>query len=390
MTTIRTPARIIPRAFPGIKPDEVQEIIINSQIKTYPADTVLCKEDAVEHTFYMILEGDFEVTKLINNAEKRLLKTLSAGDFFGEMALIHNAPRAATVKSLTSAVVLELDKPGFDRVLKKSPSVAMAMVAEISNRLRQNDALAIEDLRLRASELADAYQKLAEQDLARREFLTSIAHELRTPLMVASGYLHALKKGMLSGEQLNSTVETVSRNVDQIVNLTNDILFLQEMDLVLPDFQAVNMASIIENVIKKYEAKAKARSVALRTKGNIHVAPVQGDEPSLERAVTALVDNAIKFSPPNGSVEIRLTEEPKHVKISVQDYGIGIAPEIRPRIFDRFFHTDKINDDEELYSGLGIGLSITRQVIQQHRGTIEVESQPGKGSTFIISLLKWQ
>jgi signal transduction histidine kinase len=390
MTTLRTPARIIPRAFPGIKPDEVQEIIINSQIKTYPADTVLCKEDAVEHTFYMILEGDFEVTKIINNAEKRLLKTLSAGDFFGEMALIHNAPRAATVKSLTNAVVLELDKPGFDRVLKKSPSVAMAMVSEISNRLRQNDALAIEDLRLRASELADAYQKLAEQDLARREFLTSIAHELRTPLMVASGYLHTLKKGMLSGEQLNSTVETVSRNVDQIVNLTNDILFLQEMDLVLPDFQAVNMASVIENVIKKYEAKAKARSVALRTKGNIHVAPVQGDQSSLERAVTALVDNAIKFSAPNGSVEIRLSEEAKHVKVSVQDYGIGIAPEIRSRIFDRFFHTDKINDDEELYSGLGIGLSITRQVIQQHRGTIEVESQPGKGSTFIISLLKWQ
>ncbi|MBL8050040.1 MAG: cyclic nucleotide-binding domain-containing protein [Anaerolineales bacterium] len=390
MTTIRTPARIIPRAFPGIRPDEVQEIIINSQIKSYPADAVLCKEDAVEHTFYMILEGDFEVTKLINNVEKRLLKTLSAGDFFGEMALIHNAPRAATVKSLTSAVVLELDKSGFDRVLKRSPSVAMAMVGEISNRLRQNDALAIEDLRLRASELADAYQKLAEQDLARREFLTNIAHELRTPLMVASGYLHALKKGMLSGEQLQTTIETVSRNVDQIVNLTNDILFLQEMDLVLPDFQPIHMANVVENVIKKYESKAKARHVSLKTKGNTSVSPVQGDEHSLERVVTALVDNAIKFSPPNGSVEIRFSEEGNHVKISVEDHGIGIAPEIRPHIFDRFFHTEKYNDAEELYSGLGIGLSITRQVIQQHRGTIEVESQPGKGSTFIISLLKWK
>jgi signal transduction histidine kinase len=389
MTTIRTPARIIPRAFPGIKPDEVQEIIINSQIKSYPADTVLCKEDAVEHTFYMILEGDFEVTKLINKTEKRLLKTLSAGDFFGEMALIHNAPRAATVKSLTSAVVLELDKTGFDRVLKRSPSVAMAMVDEISNRLRQNDALAIEDLRLRASELAAAYQKLAEQDLARREFLTNIAHELRTPLMVASGYLHALKKGMLSGEQLDATVETISRNVDQIVNLTNDILFLQEMDLVLPDFQAVDMKNVVENVLNKYESKAKARNVTLKTKGNMNVSAVQGDAPSLERAVTALVDNAIKFSPPNGTVEIRLTEDASHVKVSVQDNGIGIAPEIRPRIFDRFFHTEKLND-EELYSGLGIGLSITRQVIQQHRGNIEVESEIGKGSTFTISLLKWK
>lgn len=388
MTAIRTPAKIIPRAFPGIKPDEVQEIIINSQIKTYPAETVLCSEDAVEHTFYMILEGDFEVTKIINNSEKRLLKTLSAGDFFGEMALIHNAPRAATVKSLTNAVVLELSKEGFDRVLKRSPSVAMAMVGEISNRLRQNDQLAIEDLRLRAAELADAYQKLAEQDMARREFLSNIAHELRTPLMIASGYLHALKKGMLSGEQLNASIETISRNVDQIVNLTNDILFLQEMDLVLPDFQQVNMVSVVENVVKKYKDKAKERGVSLAVKGSSCIPAIHGDEPSLERAVTALVDNAIKFSPPNGEVEIRFAEQGNHVVVSISDHGIGIDPQIRPRIFDRFFHLEKSGD--ELYGGLGIGLSITRQVIQQHRGTLDVQSEPGKGSTFTISLLKWK
>lgn len=388
MTTIRTPARIIPRAFPGIKPDEVQEIIINSQIKTYPAGTVLCREDAVEHTFYMILEGDFEVTKIINNSEKRLLKTLSAGDFFGEMALIHNAPRAATVASLTNAVVLELSKDGFDRVLKRSPSVAMAMVGEISNRLRQNDQLAIEDLRLRAAELADAYQKLAEQDLARREFLSNIAHELRTPLMIASGYLHALKKGMLSGDQLNASIETIRRNVDQIVNLTNDILFLQEMELVLPDFQQVDMVTVVENVITKYKKKAKERGISLTLKGGSHMPPVQGDESSLERAVTALVDNAIKFSPPKGEVEVRVAEQGSHLTIRISDNGIGIDPEIRPRIFDRFFHLEKSGD--ELYGGLGIGLSITRQVIQQHRGTLDVQSEPGKGSTFTISLLKWK
>ncbi|RJP54900.1 MAG: hypothetical protein C4557_02260 [Anaerolineaceae bacterium] len=388
MTTIRTPARIIPRAFPGIKPDEVQEIIINSQIKTHPAGTVLCREDAVEHTFYMILEGDFEVTKIINNSEKRLLKTLSAGDFFGEMALIHNAPRAATVASLTNAVVLELSKDGFDRVLKRSPSVAMAMVGEISNRLRQNDQLAIEDLRLRAAELADAYQKLAEQDLARREFLSNIAHELRTPLMIASGYLHALKKGMLSGEQLDASIETIRRNVDQIVNLTNDILFLQEMELVLPDFQQVDMVTVVENVITKYKKKAKERGISLTLKGGSRMPPVQGDESSLERAVTALVDNAIKFSPPKGEVEIRFAEQDNHLTIRVSDNGIGIDPEIRPRIFDRFFHLEKSGD--ELYGGLGIGLSITRQVIQQHRGTLDVQSEPGKGSTFTISLLKWK
>lgn len=388
MTTIRTPARIIPRAFPGIKPDEMQEIIINSQIKSYPAGTVLCQEDAVEHTFYMILEGEFEVTKTINNSEKRLLKTLNAGDFFGEMALIHNAPRAATVTSLTPVMVLELDKQGFDRVLKHSPSVATAMVSEISNRLRANDQLAIEDLRLRARELADAYQKLAEQEMARNEFLTSIAHELRTPLTVASGYLHTLKKGVLTGEQLQSTIEVVSRNVDQIVNLTNDLLFLQEQDLVLRDFQPVHLPDIVNNVVEKYKNKAKARGVTIKVRGHSNLAPVQGDEPSLERAITGLVDNAIKFSPPNSSVDIRFADLGGHVSVSVVDYGIGIDPQIRPRIFDRFFHLEK--SGEQLYDGLGIGLSITRQVIQQHRGMLDVDSQPGKGSTFTISLLKWK
>ena len=315
------------------------------------------------------------------------MKSLTAGDFFGEMALIHNAPRAATVKSKTNVIMLELNKDGFNRVLKHSPSVAMAMVHEISRRLRQNDQMAIDDLRMRASELADAYQKLAENDLVRREFLSNVAHELRTPLMVAGGYLHAIQKGMFSGEQLTATIDTVVRNVDQITTLVNDLLFLQEIELVLPEFQAVNIMKVVNDVAAKYEEKAKARHVTLKVKGDRGISKVRGDMQSLERAVTALVDNAIKFSTPKGEVEIRYMEQGDRVSISVEDHGIGIAPEIRPRIFDRFFHLDK--NDDQLYSGLGIGLSITRQVIKQHQGMLDVESEVGKGSKFTMSLVKW-
>jgi signal transduction histidine kinase len=388
MTTVRTPAKIIPRAFPGIKPDEMQEIIMNSRIKAYPPDTVICRENEVEFTFYMILEGEFKVTKVINNTQDRLLKTLTAGDFFGEMALIHNAPRAATVTSVTNVTLLELDKEGFKRVLKHSPSVSLAMVSEISNRLRQNDELTIEDLRVRAAELADAYQRLAEQDSAKHEFLTSVAHELRTPLMAASGYLHALQKGMVTGEQLNSTMETITRNVDRIVTLTNDILFLQEIELVLPEFQSVNLIQVAQEVVKAYQSKAQARQVTLKLNDSQGISPVQGDRHSLQRAVTALVDNAVKFSRPNGIIEISFSENGHRVSISVEDDGIGIAPELRPRIFDRFVHLEKSGD--ELYGGLGLGLSITRQVIQQHNGSLDVESKPGKGSKFTITLMKWQ
>jgi signal transduction histidine kinase len=152
-----------------------------------------------------------------------------------------------------------------------------------ANRLRQNDQLAIDDLRLRASELADAYQKLAEQELMRREFLSNIAHELRTPLMVASGYLQAMKKGMLGSDQLNTAVDTIARNVDQITTLANDLLFLQEIELVLPEFQSVNLVEVTTEVIKRYESKAQARNVSIKMKGERGISNVRGDAQSISR-----------------------------------------------------------------------------------------------------------
>jgi len=387
MTTNRAPSRIIPRAFPGIKPNEIEDLIAFSKVRAYPPSSILCRENALEDRFYMILEGEVEVTKVINNSQVRLLKTLGPGDFFGEMALIHNAPRAATVTSKTALTTLELDKAAFERVLHNSSSIAMAMVSEISNRLRSNDQLAVDDLRMRASELAEAYQKLAEQELARREFLSNVAHELRTPLMVATGYLQMLQKGIVSGEQLMSGIETVARNVQQIATLVNDILFLQEMDLVLPEFQAVDMSEIVRAVAEKYAEKAADRGVKLRFSPRSSLPAVSGDPKSLERALMALVDNAIKFSPLGGDVEINLAEKDDSLRVAVRDHGIGIPKENHPRIFDRFYHLEKHEDN--LFSGIGLGLAITRQVITQHNGNLELDSEPGKGTMFTLVLKKW-
>jgi signal transduction histidine kinase len=388
MTTRRAPSKVIPRAFPGIRPDEIEELIMYSQVRSYAPGAILCHENALEDRFYMILDGEVEVTKDINNNESRLLKTLSAGDFFGEMALIHNAPRAATVTAKSTLTTLELDKAAFDRVLHKSSSIAMAMVSEISNRLRQNDQLAVDDLRMRASELAEAYQKLAEQELARRQFLTDIAHELRTPLMVASGYLQMLQKGIMHGDQLKAGIDTVARNVQHIVTLVNDILFLQELELVLPDFQAVDMNEVAYTVIGKYAASAKEHGVSLRLTPSPNLPPVSGDPKSLERALMALVDNAIKFSPRGGDVNINLSRNGEKILVAVEDHGIGIPKEKLPHIFDRFYHLDKSGDD--LFSGIGLGIAITRQVIEQHHGSLDVVSTSGKGSTFTLTLKPWR
>jgi signal transduction histidine kinase len=386
MTTMRAPSKVIPRAFPGIKPAEVEELIANCRVQSYPQGTVLCRENVVEQTFYMILEGEVQVTKLVNEKENRLLKTLHPGDFFGEMALIHNAPRAATVTANAPTIVLELDKQSFERVLERSSSVAHAMVREISRRLRENDEMTVEDLRVRASELAQAYQKLAEQELARREFLTNVAHELRTPLMTASGYLQLLQTGMVSGGQLKTTVDTVERSVRQIVTLVNDILFLQEMDLVLSEFRPVDMGEISRNVIEQYKSRAIEKHIILTLRGDANFPSLPGDARSLERALIALVDNAIKFSPRGGEVEIRLKVERDALFVMVEDHGIGISPDTQQRIFNRFFHLERQDDD--LFGGIGLGLAIARQVIEQHNGVLSVVSTPGKGSLFTMKFAR--
>jgi signal transduction histidine kinase len=384
MTTNRAPSKIIPRAFPGISPGEVAELIDNGKLMNYPAGTILCHENALEDTFYLILEGEVEVSKVINNSETRKLKTLTAGDFFGEMALIHNAPRAATVKTITPLISLEIDKQAFDRVLKNSASVSMAMVREISHRLRENDEMAIDDLRIRASELSQAYQKLAEQEVARRDFLTNISHQLRTPLMAAGGFLQMLQKGAIPPTKTAEAIETVNRNVQRVASLVNDILFIQEMELILDQFEPVNLTEMARLIAGRYADKAKAGNVTLRVKPDLFLPTALRDPQSLERAITALVDNAIKFSPEGGEVEIRLRRRGDEVAVEVRDQGIGITPEAMPHIFDRFYHMDKSGD--QLYEGLGLGLAITKQVIEQHKGRLDVVSTPGKGSTFTMWL----
>jgi len=379
-----SPRKILRRAFPGIREDEAEEMVAVGKMRKYPEETILCREAARESTFYILLDGQVVVTKEMTNLEKKHMKDLEAGDFFGEMALIHNAPRAATVTTVTPVTVLEIRKEDFTKLLERSTTMSLAMVREISRRMRQNDDLAIEELRLKARELAEAYQQLAEMDYARQEFLTTIAHELRTPLTAAGGFMQFIRKGMLQGEALNSALDTVANNIQDIISLTNDILFLQEMDLILTDVQPVDMGALVTMAVEQQRGRAERHRINLQLKVAEGLPKVAGDPASLERAFVAILDNAIKFSPEGGDVRVEIGHNEPLIWVEVQDQGVGIPEEALPRIFERFFRLDDVGG--HLFRGVGLGLSICRQVIEQHGGRIEVVSKLGEGSTFTIYL----
>lgn len=381
-----TPHEVLLNAFPGLSPAQADEIIASGQILTTPPNTILCHEGAQENTFYILLSGQVEVTKQIRGQPDRVLQRLKSGGFFGEMAILHDAARAATVTTTETTRVLQIHKEAFTGMIEGNNRIALAIIREVSRRLRNNDEMAIEDLRLKAKELANAYQQLAEEEFARSEFLTTVAHELRTPLMAANGYLQAIRMGMIQGDALPEGLETVWRNLQEITSLTNDILFLQEMDLILPEFRPIDLAGIVRAVIEEEQALAKRLNVNIGLQVDPNLKELSGEPRSLHRAIDAVLNNAIKFSPDGGEVDIAIQDGEEEVCLTIQDHGVGIPPEAMPRIFQRFFHLDIICG--RVFRGIGLGLSIAKHVIEQHHGTIEVESQLEKGSRFTIRLKK--
>ncbi len=381
----RVTPELIQQVFPDMPRPEAEKLISYGRVKSYPRNTVLCREGAQEDTFYVILEGRVKVSKRINDIEERFLKYLSDGDFFGELALIHGAPRTATVVTEEPTQVLEIKKAAFDEVLRSSTSLSLAMVREVSRRLRENDEMAVEDLRLRAGELAAAYQQLAEQEVARHQFLTTIAHELRTPLTAVNGYVQAIRSGMLQGEAQQQALDAVHRNLQRITSLVNDILFLQELDLIIPEFQSVSLEAVLREAMAELQERAAQSGVRFRLSAPAEVPRVAGDERSLHRAFSALLDNAVKFSLDGGDVEITIRRQgTDEVAVDIRDHGVGIPPDRLARIFDRYYRMDEYQG--HLFEGAGLGLPIARQVIAQHGGRIEVQSEVGVGSTFTVIL----
>jgi signal transduction histidine kinase len=198
-----------------------------------------------------------------------------------------------------------------------------------------------------------------------------------------------IEMGLMRGQGLDSeaqqsAIRTASRHIQQIVSLVNDILFVQEMDLILPRFEKLGLGQLIATAIERGQTQQAESQVRVALNLAPDLPAVYGDARSLERALAAIFDNAIKFSYPGGVVEVEGMAEGDYVWAVIRDHGVGIPEEVQDRIFDRFFHIDQI--EGRMFRGLGLGLSIARQVIEQQHGIIQVKSKPGKGTTVWIGL----
>ena len=384
MQTAADRTEFLRKIFPGVTESSLAYIAGTARRSQYPAGTVICREGDVGDTFFIIESGLVEVSKLLDGVSPRTLARYGPGEFFGELALLQDIPRAATVTAIEDSELLEISERDFEEYLEHNPALAATVMHVVAARLHDADVRAISELRRKNIELAQAYADLAREVERRDEFLTVISHELRTPLTSVKGYMHLLRLGKLQGADLDQVIETLTRNYDRIVQLVNNILFLQEVELIVPQMEMVSLDAIVRQMVE--QAAPRAHSLGLRLLADIEAGlpRLRGDEDTLTQAFSALLDNAIKFSPDGGDIVVKVRREGPHAVIAVRDPGVGIAPDVIDHLFDRFHVLD--NQGDHLFGGIGIGLPLVRAVVQHHGGMLRVESQPGTGSTFTVEL----
>ncbi len=231
---------------------------------------------------------------------------------------------------------------------------------------------------------------LKEVERMKARFMAGVTHELKTPLAVIRMNVNNLRHyhGRLSRRKRKALLASAEKQIKLLEQLVEGILELSRLDSGLLQIarRPVNVGELVDSVVEGVAPLAESKAIVLRWQKPEGVILTLGDEVQLERVVRNLVDNAIKYTPDKGLVTVAVSfvsdNEVPYVQISVSDTGIGIPEGHQARIFDRFYRVDP----SHTVPGTGLGLSIVKEIVEAHRGTIQVQSVPNKGSTFSVTL----
>ncbi|WP_437499327.1 ATP-binding protein [Sorangium sp. So ce1099] len=261
-------------------------------------------------------------------------------------------------------------------------------------------SVAIDNARLyeHVKRAADERARLLETERASRaelervsvmkdEFLATLSHELRTPLNAILGWSELLLEQSSDAAELRQGLETIARNARAQAQLIEDLLDMNRIisGKVRLDVQRTDLAAVVEAAVDSVRPSVEAKGIRLRRIIDPLAGPVSGDPNRLQQVVWNLLSNAVKFTPRGGKIDVLLERVNSHIEITVHDSGVGIAPEFLSQIFERFRQAD--SSTTRRFGGLGLGLSIVKQLVELHGGTVHAESSGvGQGSTFVVCL----
>ena len=230
--------------------------------------------------------------------------------------------------------------------------------------------------------------RLKELDRMKSEFISMVSHELRTPLASIMGYTEMLlteEPGPLTPTQ-KEFLEISYQSSERLLHIVEELLDVSRIETgrIKLKLERLRMEELVADIVEAMRPAAESKGLSLSLEVRGPIPPLEGDRARLEQVMNNLLSNAIKFTPEGGEVWVRLTREDNQIEVAVADTGIGIAPEEMPRLFGKFFRASSAV--ERSIRGTGLGLFITKSIVELHGGKIWAESELGKGSTFHFTL----
>jgi len=385
MTDIN-PQKLLHDAFPELSAADIAALAQAAGREAYAAETEIVREGEVGETLFVIAQGEAYVFVHANDDHEILIDTIGPGSYFGEMAFLGETTRTATIRAKTDCQVLMIDDKAFMSVAHVNPYLLRNLLRQIIGHLRRNDEAVIHELNLKNADLERAYAGLTEQEKLRTQFIATLSHEIRTPLTAVRGFLGLINQGSIQGDSLQVALSSITRNVERMVGLTNDLLLMYEMHPTALEFDYINLADVLIEALNGAQKTLNGNAAGVTMDIAPNLSRIYADKHSLTLAVRALTENAFKFNPDQAPIAIKAaTNGDGEAFITVSDQGVGIPAADQKRIFDPFVRLET-EGSTHLFPGLGVGLTIAQFIVERHNGRIQVDSSPGHGSAFTIYL----
>lgn len=371
--------------FENLRDQDVDVISQYCRQKDFQTGDVLFYEGEEADKLYIILEGEVEVWADFKQKDRDLLAVATSGDIVGEMALLDDLPRSATLIARTRTKAYYIDNVDFNDLLQKCPSVALLIVKSISAIVRKSNQNFVATLRKRNQDLENTYEELIETQrrLNREEklstlgkFSSMILHDIKNPVSVIKSYadLALMRHGKDLGDA-EKYFHHIQKEAKRLNSLANELLDFSRGEVSL-NLSLIKPFQLIDEVLEEIAPIVSARNLVIHKK----ISTDQGlllDRERILRVLHNILDNARKALPVKGEIWISSWEEDRVIALAIKDNGIGMSPEILKHVFEPFFTKSE-------RGGTGLGMMIARNIVEAHNGSIDIQSEQGKGTTVTL------
>jgi signal transduction histidine kinase len=337
---------------------------------------------------YIIKKGEIAILKNTGDGQQVLLGTRGKGHLIGEISLLRDGKRSATAQALEKTTLLAISRDDFWRLLNTEHAFQEVVIHTLVEHLQFADegrvtaAVSERSLFERLTSLASRSDRLAELMQLRQETIRFIVHDLRSPLNLIRMALTMIEMTTMNlDENSRRFLHTALGGTQRMLRLVDTLIDVERLEDGEDslDLDIVDIRDIAVEVVGRMEPMAWACKIDLKLEDSLVLPKLMIDRLRIDRVLHNLIDNSIKFLPPEGHLTVKLWPEKDRVYVSVNDDGIGIPPDQRQRVFDRFVQTE----EGRKAAGSGLGLSYCRTAIRAHRGDIQVDGGEGDKGTKI-------